>query len=315
MGSGAVATSGYPVSGGAASGVVAVPEPQNARPMDTSRSAARSRTGHERPTPRGRSRRGAVLAAAGAVAALLVVLTGCSSGQPPTNASRDGAAPAAGSTRAVSAGDPASSPGACTGTIGDRAVDDVRVPAGATCRLVGTTVTGNVSVAPGGTLEARGVAVDGDVEGQGAHQVVISAGSTIGGNLQLEQGGAAAVGRAVVRGDVQWLRQAGPLTIRQAVVGGNLQVDQNRGWLIIARSRVGGDLQCHQNVRTPIQREAAVRGNREGQCAPVVRRAAPVHRTTSRPPVGHRAHAARPRPPCAGDSVSDDPSDDACGDD
>jgi hypothetical protein len=190
------------------------------------------------------------------------------------------------------------------------------VPAGATCRLLGTTVAGNVSIGPRATLIARKVAVDGDVEGQAARQVNVSAGSAIGGNLQLEQGGFATVSRARVHGDLQWTMQAGPLRIRQTIVTGNLQADQNRGWLLISESRISGDLQCHQNTRPPIQRGNVVGGIREGQCAPDRGPRPPAADThTGPPPAAPRVHAAQPRPPCAGDSVSDDPSDDQCGDD
>jgi hypothetical protein len=60
----------------------------------------------------------------------------------------------------------------------------------------------------------------------------------------------------------------------------------------------------------PIRAGNGVVGHREGQCALVVQRRAQGGRVLTR----RGARAAAPRPPCAGDSVSDDPSDDQCGD-
>jgi hypothetical protein len=250
----------------------------------------------------------------------LAVLTGCGSNQPSVSRTQPGAvhaAQAAVPPKATHAQpDPNSSAGDCTGTIGALTVTELQVPPGATCRLRSTTVTGNVSIGPGAALTAHRVAVDGDVEGQGAHRVVVSAGSSIGGNLHLDQGGSATVSRSEVHGDLQWTMQAGPLSIRQTDVTGNLQVDQNRGRLTISDSHIGGDLQCQQNTRTPTQRANTVGGHREGQCAPVHRRRVPTttHRHAGPPPAPPGVHRAKRRPPCAGDSVSDDPSDDQCGD-
>lgn len=244
-----------------------------------------------------RPRRRLGRAAAIAVAAV-VVLSGCRSNDTATGAT----------TRATPAeAGRATSPAHCNGAIGEVSVDDVHVPSRATCRLDGTTVNGNVSIGSGGTLVARRVAVDGDIEGQQARHVAVSVRSSIGGNLQLEQGGSAAVSRSAIHGDLQWTMHSGPLAVTRTVIDGNLQADQNSGGLIISGNRIGGDLQCHQNTRRPVRAGNVVAGHREGQCASDSRHSRPVaHQTT---------HSARPRPRCAGDSVSDDPSDDRCGED
>ena len=228
-----------------------------------------------------------------------MALSGCSGSNDATTGATTRAAPA-------DAGR-ATSPAHCNGTIGDVTVDDVHVPSRATCRLDGTTVTGNVSIGSQGKLVARRVAVDGDIEGQGARHVALSARSSIGGNLQLEQGGSAAVSRAAIHGDLQWTMQSRHLAVTRTIINGNLQADQNSGRLIISGNRIAGDLQCHQNTRRPVRGGNVVAGYREGQCASAPR--------LSRHLPHQRIHAARPRPPCAGDSVSDDPSDDRCGED
>ena len=200
------------------------------------------------------------------------------------------------------------SPGHCDGTIGRTAVDEVDVPSGATCTLVATTVNGNVTVGAGATLTARGVKVDGDIEGRRARVVGVSHHSTIGGNLQLARGGLAAVTNSRIRGDLQWSEQTGTLTVQRSTIGGNLQAMRNHGWLTVTGNRIRGDLECGLNRRAPISARNAVRGHREGQCA------APAPRRVTRPHP-HPVATPRPvhhRPPCAGDSVSDDPSDDQC---
>jgi hypothetical protein len=55
---------------------------------------------------------------------------------------------------------------ACRACIGSETVDDLRVPAGASCQLTGTRVSGNVLVEGGATLVARQVRVDGNVQAE-----------------------------------------------------------------------------------------------------------------------------------------------------
>jgi cytoskeletal protein CcmA (bactofilin family) len=95
------------------------------------------------------------------------------------------------------------------------AVDEVNVPAGATCTLEGTTVDGNVSVGVSATLIARGVSVDGDVEAEGARDVKVTGTATIGGNLQ---------------------------------------ADANNGGRSVSGNRIEGDLQCEQKKPATNQR-------------------------------------------------------------
>lgn len=86
---------------------------------------------------------------------------------------------------------------------------------GRTCTLEGTTVDGNVSVGPCGTLVARGVAVDGDGEGEGARLVEVSDSSTIGGSLQLQQGGSSTVSDSHIRGELLWSEQDGAVAVQR----------------------------------------------------------------------------------------------------
>ncbi len=258
--------------------------------------------------PRGTCRGAAHLGAV-AIAGLLL-LSGC--GVDDVSSGSGGVRDTGFVPKTGSADHDAVSPGHCDGRIGHISVDEVDVQKGATCTLQRTTVNGNVSVGVGGTLVARGVAVDGDVEAEGARRVAMSGHSWVGGNLQLEQGGSSAVSDSQIRGDLQTAQQTGALVVLHNSVGGNLQVDQNSGRVTISGNRIGGDLNCEQNSPAPRGGDNRVSGHRAGQCA------AP-HRTSphrfATPPDPHRqtqpSHAQH-RPRCAGDTVSDDASDDQC---
>lgn len=200
----------------------------------------------------------------------------------------------------------------CGGTIRARRLAEVRVPPGATCRLLGTTVTGHVLIGSGGRLVARRTTVEGDVHGRGARRVLIASRSLISGNLVLAHGGSASVSHAEIGADLELVMDTGRLAVRRTIIGRDLIANRNAGGLILAGNRIGGDLRCHQNLRMPLRAVNAVAGFRVGQCAPAA---------LSRPRTDHhlgrlgQTPTDRWRPPCAGDSVSDDPSDDECGDD
>jgi hypothetical protein len=157
------------------------------------------------------------------------------------------------------------SPGSCDGSIGAETVENVEVPAGATCTLEGTTVTGNVRVRRDATLDARRVRVDGDVQGENARAVNVTMSSSVDGNIQVEQGGSSNVTR--IDGDLQWESQRGRMVADGNVIGGNLQAESNRGGLAITGNRIDGNLQCQSNTPAPTGGGNRVEGDKEGQCA------------------------------------------------
>ena len=134
---------------------------------------------------------------------------------------------------------------ACRGSIGATTLDNVRVPSGATCTLTGTTVKGTVKVERGATLKATRVRVVGNVQGEG-HRLVNVASSTVGGSIQLVQGGGAALNGNKVTGDVQSFT--------------------NRASQTILRNRIDGNLQCKENRPAPRGTANVVGGNKEDQC-------------------------------------------------
>jgi hypothetical protein len=65
-------------------------------------------------------------------------------------------------------------------------VDNLRVPQNATCTLNGTFVQGTVKVERAATLDARGVRVIGNGQGENARIVNVTAGSRVGGSVQVK---------------------------------------------------------------------------------------------------------------------------------
>jgi hypothetical protein len=189
---------------------------------------------------------------------------------PPTNA---GAGPApTGEPPGATSSSPApgnanAAPGSCNGTIGAAEVDEVEVPSGATCTLEGTTVNGNVSVDVRGTLIAHGVDVDGDVEAEGAAVVEVTGNSSIGGNLQVQQGGSSTVTNTKIDGDLELKEQSGQLQAAGNIISGNVEADSNSGGLTVSSNRIGGDLKCEDNSPAANGGGNSVSGSREEQCA------------------------------------------------
>lgn len=137
----------------------------------------------------------------------------------------------------------------CRGTLGRVTVDNLRVPASATCILNGTRVKGTVKVERGATLKASAIRVIGNVQAENAKHVAVRD-STIGGSLQIVQG-----------------RNASILsTIERNRVTGDIQFFENRGRITIRGNRVNGNLQCKENSPAPNGGANVVGGNKEDQC-------------------------------------------------
>jgi hypothetical protein len=155
----------------------------------------------------------------------------------------------------------------CRGSLGNEAVDNLRVPSGARCSLDGTRVRGNIKVESGASLIARRIRVTGNVQAEGARAVSVLSGSTVGGNIQVKQGEAATVTKVRVDGDIQLESNDRPLSATDNTVGGNVQLFQNGGGVTVAGNTVGGNLQCKENRPPPRGGGNTVRGNKEDQCA------------------------------------------------
>jgi len=139
----------------------------------------------------------------------------------------------------------------CTGAVGAVTKDNIDVPDGATCTLTGTHVEGNIIVGTGSTLNASGVRVDGNVQAEGSSKVEVYGSSTVGGSIQVKQGGGAYVDRVDVDGDIQLESNAKMLEVNHNTVGGNVQIFTNLGGASITNNVIDGDLQCKQNNPAP----------------------------------------------------------------
>jgi len=140
----------------------------------------------------------------------------------------------------------------CTGlTIGAVSLDSVIVPAGASCTLEGTQLKGSLEVGPGASASATDVRVTGNVNGEGAASVTIGGRSTIGGSVQLKQGGTATVVGVTISGDLQIDAMTGPIVASGNGINGNLQAMGNRGDLNLTANTIGAAMQCKENAPAP----------------------------------------------------------------
>ena len=154
----------------------------------------------------------------------------------------------------------------CTGPIGARTVDNLKVPAGATCRLNGTTVKGSINVNRKARLIAVGVRVVGNVQGENARRIVVRGGSTVGGSIQVVQGRSGLIKRVRVNADILFDDQNGMVEVLRNQVGGDVQLFQNTGGVTVRNNVIDGNLQCKENDPRPRGDNNRVHGSKEDQC-------------------------------------------------
>jgi hypothetical protein len=154
----------------------------------------------------------------------------------------------------------------CRGSLGAVTVDNLRVPRNATCRLTGTKVQGTIKVGLGATLIATRITVIGNIQAAGAKAVNVSV-SSVGGSLQIVQGGASKIYKVRIKGDILFDSNIRLLSSTYNKVGGNVQVFQNTGAVTVSYNTINGNLQCKQNRPAPTGRNNIVYGSKEGQCA------------------------------------------------
>jgi hypothetical protein len=154
----------------------------------------------------------------------------------------------------------------CSGAIGARTLDNVRVPAGSTCTLNGTYVKGTIKVERNAVLHAYGVRVIGNVQGENAREVIVARSSRVGGSVQVVQSGVAKVLDSRVNGNILFDDNSGLNAVRRNIVGADVQAFQNTGGVRIYDNRIDGNLQCKANSPRPIGGGNIVEGNKEDQC-------------------------------------------------
>ena len=175
----------------------------------------------------------------------------------------------------------------CQGFLGDVTVDNLLVPPDASCILEGTKVMGTIKVENNASLAARMVVVIGNVQAEGAQDVKVLSLSTVGGSIQIKQGGSSEIDEVNVTGDIQFesnnlalgathnqvggsvqaFQNTGGVNIANNAIGGDVQVFQNTGGANIAHNGIDGNLQCKENDPPPTGGNNVVQGNEEDQCA------------------------------------------------
>ena len=153
----------------------------------------------------------------------------------------------------------------CRGAIGAVTVDNLRVPQDATCTLNGTRVEGTIKVEGDATLKASAIRVIGNVQAENARKVLVRNGS-VGGSVQIVQGGAARIVGTRIAGDILFDEQDRDLAANRNRIGGSVQAFQNIGGLSINDNRIDGNLQCKENDPAPTGGGNVVQGSKEDQC-------------------------------------------------
>jgi hypothetical protein len=90
--------------------------------------------------------------------------------------------------------------------------------------------------------------------------------SSVGGSVQLVQGGAANLRRNTVGADILFDDNGGALASVNNDIGGKLTgLTEHRG-VTMSLNRIDGNLQCKENSPRPVAGKNVVQGNKEDQC-------------------------------------------------
>ncbi len=150
-------------------------------------------------------------------------------------------------------------------TVGAITLENFEVKENQSCTLNKTRIEGNLFVRKNATLQADGIWVRGNIQAEGARQVQVRE-ATVGGSVQIKQGGSALVSGTRITGDLQYDEMAGPLVASSNTVNGNVQIVKNLGGVEVLNNRISGNLQCKENDPAPTGGGNTVRGSKEDQC-------------------------------------------------
>lgn len=157
----------------------------------------------------------------------------------------------------------------CNGTYSGTFMGNLSVSAGETCMFLGGGVTGNITQS-GGNLILSGTTVGGNVQIQGGGAFSIGSSARINGNLQIQNLPASTAQNQVcgvsVSGNLAYQNSDAPVEIGAATicssntVGGNLQISNNAANVGIGGNSVTGNLQVQNNSGV-----TSVSGNKVGK--------------------------------------------------
>ncbi len=146
----------------------------------------------------------------------------------------------------------------CNGAYNGTFNGNLTVSAGQNCSFVSGGVTGNVQL-NGGNLILMQSQVGGDVQLNGGGTFTIGPGTTIGGNLQIQNLPSGSTQNQIcgttIHGDLQFqsngtavLIGAGTASCAGNTIGGNLTVQNNTGATTVVGNTITGNLQDHNNT-------------------------------------------------------------------
>jgi lysophospholipase L1-like esterase len=146
----------------------------------------------------------------------------------------------------------------CNGTYYGAFHGNLNVSNDQTCILVGGGVTGNITQ-NGGSLGIGNVTIGGNVQVNGGGAFSVGPAAVINGNLQIQNDPAGMASSQVcgstVKGDLQFQNNGSPMVIGWAapwcagdVIGGNLEVHNNTASIAILNNTVGGNVQVQNNT-------------------------------------------------------------------
>lgn len=167
---------------------------------------------------------------------------------------------------AAALGLPSLNEGSCWGSLGAIVVENLAVPTGAVCTLHGTQVNGTITVEQGSTLTASQVIIAGDVKADSATHLVLEAGSTVAGNIEIKQSDGGEITHVQVEGNIVLESNTGAFVVEGNWLNGNLQAFKNSGELLLNGNVIEGNMQCKENRLLPNGRNNVVYGNLEDQC-------------------------------------------------
>jgi len=164
-----------------------------------------------------------------------------------------------------------SSKSACNGAYNGTFNGNLTVSAGQNCVFVGGGVTGNLQQ-NGGSLTLLQARVAGNLQISGASMFTIDSGSTISGNLQIQnlpRGSAQSqICGTTVQGNLQFQNNGAPVVIGSPssscagnTIAGNLQVQSNTATVQLDWNTVRGNLQVQSNTAATQVSSDKVSGN------------------------------------------------------
>lgn len=177
----------------------------------------------------------------------------------------------------------------CIGFVSGGEYDNVKVEKGESCILSGVTVNGNVQANESVLVViSASTVVSGDVQANESGTVLVQA-STISGDVIVIESDRAVVLESTISGDVQIQKTSVNAAVRGSSIGGNLQMEESTGLFAqvltnevsgniqyyknttenrssITNNVVVGNLQCFENTPTPAN-VGNTAASKEGQCA------------------------------------------------